>query len=90
MPTATMLTNKAGEKNNITGEKNDITGEKMISRDILFLCYRVIALIRAQVCDKLITINIYQVYTREIKVFKVHMTSSPFFFQKFAVTRRFE
>ena len=36
----------------IAGQKNDITGQKTISRDISFLCHRVIALIKAQVCDK--------------------------------------
>ena len=32
--------------------KNDIAGQKTISRDISFLCHRVIARIKAQVCDK--------------------------------------
>ena len=39
-------------RNRYRGTKNDITGQKTISRDISFLCHRVIALIKAQVCDK--------------------------------------
>ena len=42
------------DKKQYRGTKNDITGQKTISRDILFLCHRVIALIKAQVCDKYI------------------------------------
>ena len=37
----------------------DIAGRKTISRDISFLCHRVIALIKAQVCGKYIYIYIY-------------------------------
>ena len=37
----------------LNGIKNDIAGQKTISRDISFLCHRVIALIKAQVCDKI-------------------------------------
>ena len=40
------------DKKRYRGTKNDITGQKTISRDISFLCHRVIALIKAQVCDK--------------------------------------
>ena len=40
----------------LSGTKNDIAGQKTISRDISFLCHRVIALIKAQVCDKYIYI----------------------------------
>ena len=39
------------DKKRYRGTKNDITGQKTISRDISFLCHRVIALIKAQVCD---------------------------------------
>ena len=42
----------------LSGTKNDITGQKTISRDISFLCHRVIALIKAQVCDKCEKLNI--------------------------------
>ena len=42
----------SGTKNDIAGQKNDIAGQKTISRDISFLCHRVIAQIKAQVCDK--------------------------------------
>ena len=41
------------DKKRYRGTKNDITGQKTISRDISFLCHRVIALIKAQVCDKI-------------------------------------
>ena len=40
------------DKKRYHGTKKDITGEKTISRDISFLYHRVIALIKAQVCDK--------------------------------------
>ena len=39
------------DKKRYRGTKNDITGQKTISRDISFLCHRVIVLIKAQVCD---------------------------------------
>ena len=42
------------DKKRYRGTKNDITGQKTISGDISFLCHRVIALIKAQVCDKYI------------------------------------
>ena len=48
----------SGTKNDIAGQKtisrtkNDFTGQQTISRDISFLCHRIIALIKAQVCDK--------------------------------------
>ena len=42
------------DKKRYRGTKNDITGQKTISQDISFLCHRVIALIKAQVCDKYI------------------------------------
>ena len=45
------------DKKRYRGTKNDITGQKTISRDISFLCHRVIALIKAQVCDKYIYQN---------------------------------
>ena len=41
----------------LSGTKNDITGQKTISRDISFSCHRVIALIKAQVCDKDLIFN---------------------------------
>ena len=47
----------------LSGTKNDIAGQKTISRDISFLCHRVIALIKAQVCDK-------QLYQHEWKLEK--------------------
>ena len=40
------------DKKRYRGTKNDITGQKTISRDISFLYHRVIARIKAQVCDK--------------------------------------
>ena len=36
----------------LSGTKNDIAGQKTISREISFLYHRVIAQIKAQVCDK--------------------------------------
>ena len=47
------------DKKRYRGTKNDITGQKTISRDISFLCHRVIALIKAQVCDKYIYTYVY-------------------------------
>ena len=45
------------------GAKNDIAGQKTISRDISFLCHRVIALIKAQVCDNIIILCLRTVDT---------------------------
>ena len=41
------------DKKRYRGTKNDIAGQKTISRDISFLCHRVIARIKAQVCDNI-------------------------------------
>ena len=51
------------DKKQYRGTKNDITGQKTISRDISFLCHRVIARIKAQVCDK------YNIYTVNIHIY---------------------
>ena len=63
----------AGQKT-ISRDKNDITGQKTISRDISFLCHRVIALIKAQVCDK-------QLYQHEWKLEKRENAHNFEFFQ---------
>ena len=50
------------DKKRYRGTKNDITGQKTISRDISFLCHRVMALIKAQVCDKSIYLPSIDIY----------------------------
>ena len=54
------------DKKRYRGTKNDITGQKTISRDISFLCHRVIALIKAQVCDKQLYQHEWKLEKREI------------------------
>ena len=54
------------DKKRYRGTKNDITGQKTISREISFLCHRVIALIKAQVCDKQLYQHEWKLEKREI------------------------
>ena len=54
------------DKKRYRGTKNDITGQKTISRDISFLCHRVIAQIKVQVCDKQLYQHEWKLEKREI------------------------
>ena len=45
------------DKKRYRGTKNDITGQKAISMGISFLCHRLIAQIKAQVCDNILFIS---------------------------------
>ena len=58
----------------LSGTKNDIAGQKTISRDISFLCHRVIARIKAQVCDKYIYNNTFRFsFARNVWIFSLYI-----------------